>query len=132
MLRSAVGPLGTSQVHEAVQVRNTGEDDIRQDALVDARLRFFTSEDVWPRSSKSHFDISGAKNGFIHQLPWTSAGFEGHRSASGATQNRGSSRLGGRSTAARQPVRLGGPKRINMVQSWKTHACESVGYPLRI
>ena len=53
---------------------------------------------------QTKFRYLSPNTGFIHQLLWTSAGFEGYRSASGATDTRWSSRLGSRFTAARQPV----------------------------
>ena len=56
MLRSAVGPLGTSQVREAVQVRKSRED-FNYD-IVYFGCNFSPKKRVRPSSSKQNFDIS--------------------------------------------------------------------------
>ena len=91
MLRSAVGPLGTSQVREAVQVRKSGEYfnyDLGHFHLVHFVCNFSPPKNGSAKQLQTKFQCLSPNTGFIHQLLWTSAGFEGYRSASGATDNR--------------------------------------------
>ena len=72
---------------------------------------------------------SSSSTGFIHQL-WTSRGLEGHRSASGATEKRWSSRLGGRFTAAWQSVQHGPMSHLDPKPDTSWFGSWTIGYPL--